>query len=83
MCPKLLAASRCWISAGEAPSGANGTKKWPSRDGANAGGDVYDATPTRGRWNGGDGRTSHDSPSGIVTRPVSARNCRAFAVHAA
>ena len=83
MWPKLLAASRFWISSGEAPSGAKGTKKWPCNEAAKAGGDMYEATPSRGRWNGGEGRTSHDSPSGIVIRPVSTRNDRAFAVQSA
>ncbi len=42
---------------------------------------MYDATPRIGRWNTGDGTTSQVSPGGSVTRPVSTRNARAFAVH--
>ena len=42
---------------------------------------MYDATPSTGRWNTGDGTTAHVSPSGNVTRPVSTRNCRARSVH--
>ena len=33
-----LDASRCWISSSLAPSGGNGTKKWPSIRSENAGG---------------------------------------------
>ncbi len=75
--------SRDWISSSEAPSGANGTKKWPFQRSENDGGAMYEATPRIGRWNTGDGTTSHDSPAGSVTSPVSARNARAFAVHSA
>src|SRR3954463_7333738 len=60
--PYELFESRDWISASGAPSGANGTKKWPFQRFENAGGAVYDATPSTGRWNTGEGTTSHDSP---------------------
>src|SRR5678815_5395075 len=70
--PYELFASRCWISASGVPSGANGTKKWPFQRSLKAGGAVYDATPRTGRWETGDGTTSHVSPGGRVTRPVSA-----------
>ena len=81
--PYELFDSRAWISASDAPSGANGTKKWPFQRSENAGGAMYEATPRIGRWNTGDGTTSQDSPGGSVTRPDSARKARALAVHSA
>jgi hypothetical protein len=38
--PKALLASRPWISASGAPSGANGTKKKPFQRSENAGGEL-------------------------------------------
>src|SRR3954453_17247259 len=81
MLEKLFEAIRFWISASDVPSGAIGTKKWPVRRSENAGGPEYDATAISGRLNTGDGSTEHDSPSGRVTRPVSARKTRDFSVH--
>src|SRR6478735_6567903 len=81
--PYELFDSRCWISASEVPSGANGTKKWPFQRSENAGGATYEATPRIGRWNTGDGTTSQVSPGGSVTRPVSTRKARALAVQSA
>src|SRR3954452_16833185 len=81
--PYELLDRRDWISSADAPSGANGTKKWPFQRSENAGGATYEATPRIGRWKTADGTTSQLSPGGSVTRPVSARNARAFAVHSA
>ena len=75
----LLADSRWSTSSAGVPSGAKGTKKWPWTESEKAGGALYDATPSTGRWKTGEGSTRQRSPSGRVTRPVSARKSRARA----
>ena len=80
MTPWLLLDSRLSISSSDVPSGAKGTKKWPVTESLNAGGAMYEATPSTGRWKTGDGSTRHSSPSGSVTRPRAARKSRARAV---